>query len=342
MKAVRLVEIGRPLRLQEVEPPPLGEAEARVRVRAAGICHSDAHYRSGRSPVGPLPLTPGHEVAGVVEEAGAAVADLKRGDRVCLHYLVTCGRCEYCLRGQEQFCVEGYMIGKHRDGGYAESITLPARNAVRLPDSIPFEHGAVMMCSSATSLHALRKARLAQGERVAVFGAGGLGFSAVQLALALGALEVYAVDIRPEKLQLAARLGAVPVDASTGDPADIIRRLTGGRGVDVALELVGLPLTMRQAVQCLAVFGRAAAVGITDRLIELDSYREVQGPEAELIGSSDHLLSELPLLLELARRGKLDLSAAVERTVPLDPGPINAVLDDLDAFRGAVRTVIVP
>ena len=342
MKAVRLTAIGRPLELREVELPPLGAGEVRVRVRAAGICHSDAHYRSGVSGTGELPLTPGHEVAGVVEAVGAGVDGLEPGARVCLHYLVTCGRCEYCLRGREQFCVEGRMIGKHRDGGYAETITLPARSAVRLPEEIPFEHGAVMMCSSATSLHALRKARLQPGERVAVFGAGGLGISAVQLALALGALEVYAVDIRPEKLRLAAGLGAVPVDASAGDPVAEIRRRSGGHGADVALELIGLPLTMRQAVQCLAVFGRAALVGITDRPIELDSYREVLGREAEVIGSSDHLLSELPLLLELARRGRLDLSRAVARTVPLEAGPINAVLDDLQAFRGEVRTVIVP
>jgi propanol-preferring alcohol dehydrogenase len=342
MKAVRLVEIGRPLEMREVDPPPLADTDIRVRVRAAGICHSDAHYRAGVSGVGFLPITPGHEVAGVVEETGAGVAGLAPGSRVCLHYLVTCGRCPHCIAGREQFCLEGRMIGKHHDGGYAETVTVPARCAVALPEEIPFEHGAVMMCSSATSFHALRKARLAPGERVAVFGAGGLGMSAVQLALAGGALEVYAVDIRPEKLALAARYGAVPVDASAADPVAEIRRLTGGRGADVALEMVGLPRTIRQAVQCLGVFGRAALVGITDRLVEVDSYREVQGKEAEVIGSSDHLLSELPLLIELARRGRLDLSRVAARAVPLEAGPINAALDALQSWRGEVRTVIVP
>ena len=174
---------------------------------------------------------------------------VKPGDRVCLHYLVTCGQCEYCNRGHEQFCVQAQMMGKHRDGGYAEFIAVPERGVLPLPDEIPFEHGAIMMCSSSTSFHALRKARLQAGETVAVFGVGGLGMSAIQLAHGLGALEVYAVDINPDKLALAEQFGAIPVNASQVDPVAEIIRLTGGRGVDVALELIGLPLTMRQAVQ---------------------------------------------------------------------------------------------
>ncbi len=114
------------------------------------------------------------------------------------------------------------------------------------------------MCSSATSLHALNKARLRPGETVAIFGVGGLGISALQLARISGAAEVFAVDINPRKLELAERFGAIPVNASAGDPVEQIRELTGGRGVDVALELIGLPLTMRQAVQSLAILGRAA------------------------------------------------------------------------------------
>mgnify|MGYP005846796135 FL=1 len=233
------------------------------------------------------------------------------------------------------------MIVKHRDGGYAEFVAVPARCCLPLPEEIPFAQGAIMMCSSATALHALRKARLQPGERVAVFGVGGLGMSAVQLARALGALEVYAVDINPTKLQLAATYGAVPVDASAVDPVAAITRLTGG-GVDVALELIGLPLTMRQAIQSVGACGRAVLVGITTRPLELDSYHELLGKEAEVIGSNDHLLPELELLLELARRGRLDLSRVVTGTVPLEAGAINQALDGLERFAGDVRTVIVP
>lgn len=342
MKAVRLVEIGKPLEMQEIPVPSIGERDVLVRIKAAGICHSDAHYRTGTSPVGTLPQTLGHEVAGVVEEAGSQVTNVRVGDRVCLHYLLTCGDCHYCSLGSEQFCPSGRMIGKHCDGGYAEYIAVPARSAVRLPDEIPFEQGAILMCSSSTTFHALRKTRLAAGETVAVFGVGGLGMSAIQLARAMGALDVYAVDINADKLRHAEKYGAIPVDAAKGDPVAELRRLTDGRGVDVALELIGLPLTMQQAVQSLAVFGRAGLVGLTDKPFEIYSYMELLGREAEVIGCSDHLLHEMPLLLEYARRGMLDLSEVVTRTVPLEAGVVNETLDALERFGGEVRTVIVP
>ncbi len=242
--------------LERVSLPEPGDEEILVRVRGTGICHSDAHYRRGTSPAGPLPLTLGHEVAGTVEETGRGVTSVERAQRVCLHYLVTCGRCHFCRQGQEQFCEQGRMLGKTRDGGYAEYVVVPARNAVPVPEQVSFEHAAVLMCSAATSFHALRKSGLRAGERVAVFGVGGLGMSA--------------------------------------------------------------------------------------RPFQIDAYTEILGREAEIIGCSDHLLTELPLLLELARRGVLDLSRIVTRTVALDAGAVNAVLDDLDRFDADTRTVIVP
>ncbi len=342
MKAIRMVAPGRPLEAQELPLPTVGDGDVLVRVRAAGICHSDAHYRAGRVPVRPLPMTLGHEIAGVVERVGARVAGLRPGDRVCLHYLLTCGRCPACRTGDEQFCVEGSMLGHYTDGGYAEYIAVPARNAVPLPTEIPFEHGAVMMCSSATALHALRKSRIRPGETVAVFGVGGLGMSAVQLARAFGALDVYAVDIREDKLALASALGAIPVNADTGDPLAPIKAQTAGRGVDVALELIGSPRTMRQAVQSLAPLGRAVMVGLAHEPLEIDVYWELLGKEAEIIGSNDHLLPELYALIAYVRRGVLDLTRVVTRTVPLDAGIVNAALDDLERFGGGIRTVIVP
>jgi len=342
MKAVRLIEIGKPLEMQEIPIPALGEQDVLVRIKAAGICHSDVHYRAGASSVGPLPQTIGHEVAGVVEEVGTGVRRVQVGDRVCLHYLLTCGECRFCRSGHEQFCPQCKMIGKHTDGGYAEYITVPARNAVHLPDDVSFEHGAIMMCSSSTSFHALRKARLQAGETVAIFGAGGLGMSAIQLARTMGALAVYAVDINADKLALAERSGAIPIHAGQADPVTEIRRLTAGQGVDVALEVIGLKQTMEQAVRSLAVLGRAVMVGIADRPFEIDSYRDLLGREAEVIGCSDHTLWELEVLTEYARQGRLDLSHVVARTVPLDAVAINEALDALERFGGEVRTVIQP
>jgi len=342
MKAVRMVQVGKPLELHDIPVPSIGERDILVRVRAAGICHSDVHYRAGRSPVRPLPLTLGHEVAGEVAQLGAQVTGVKIGDRVCLHYNLTCGDCYYCSTGNEQFCGKGLMLGHYTNGGYAEYIAVPARNAVPLPDEIPFEQGATLMCASATSFHALRKARLKGGETVAVVGVGGLGMSAIQLARALGALDVYAVDIHEEKLKLAASYGAIPVNARQVNPVADIRRQTQGKGVDVALELIGLPGTMRQAVQSLAPMGRAVIAGISDQPLEIATYYELLGPEAEIIGSNDHLLQELPLLVEMARRKVLDTSRVVTRTVPLDAGAINQTLDELEHYTSGVRTVIVP
>jgi len=342
VKAVRLVQPGQPLQLHDLPVPVPGPRDVLVRVKAAGICHSDAHYRAGTSSVASLPLTLGHEVAGVVEGTGSEVETVRPGDRVCLHYLATCGACEWCRAGNEQFCRDGQMIGKHRAGGYAEFILMPARSVFALPDEIPFPQGAILMCSSATSLHALRQARLQPGESVAVFGAGGLGSSAIQLAHALGAAAVLAVDINPRKLEFAASLGATPVSAASNDPVAEIQALTDGRGVDVALELVGLPLTMQQAVGSLAIKGRAALVGITRESFPVAPYNEVINKEAEIIGVSDHLAAELPGLIAFAREGKLNLAPAVTACIPLEADAINLALDRLEAFSDEVRTVVQP
>src|SRR3989440_9564275 len=197
MRAVRLVQLGKPLEDADVPVPEVSPSDVLVRVAVCGICHSDAHYRAGISTIDRLPLTLGHEVAGRVETVGDEVDHVSPGDRVYLHYLVQCGGCDFCSRGNEQFCVKGQMIGKHRDGGYAEFIKVPGRNVFVLPEEIPFELGAIMMCSSATALHALNKARLKSDESVAIFGFGGLGFSALQLARAFGGGEIYVVDINP-------------------------------------------------------------------------------------------------------------------------------------------------
>lgn len=342
MKAIRFVGVGQPLQMQDVPIPEIGDREILVSVKAAGICHSDAHYRAGLSPVNPVPLTLGHEVAGVVAGAGAHVSNVRIGDRVCLHYNVTCGDCYRCSTGHDQFCDSGRMLGHHMNGGYAEYVAVPARNAVHLPDEIPFEQGATLMCASATAFHALCKGRVRAGDRVVIFGAGGLGQSAIQLARAFGALDVYAVDIDDAKLRLAEHHGAIPIDGRDGDAVDAIMALTGGKGVDVAIEIIGLPRTIKQAIRCAGVMARVVIVGLASESIEVDTYNELLSREVELIGSNDHHLQELPLLVEMARRNVLDLSRVVTRTIPLEADAINAALDALDQFGSDVRTVIVP
>ena len=342
MKAVRLVEIGKPLEDANVPIPEIGLSDVLIRVAAAGICHSDAHYRDSISKIDDLPLTLGHEVAGYVELVGRDVTNVLPRDRVCVHYLVHCGTCEFCVRGLEQFCRSGQMIGRHRDGGYAEFIKVPARNAFTLPDEISFEVGAVMMCSSATALHALKKARLKPGESLAIFGFGGLGFSALQLARVFESGDVYVVEVNPAKLGSAVRMGAIAIDAKAADPVEQIKGATAGTGVDVALELIGSAKTMRQAVLCLGALGRAALVGLTAESMSIFPFMELISKEAEIIGVSDHLASELPALIEFARNGKLRFSPETLRVVDLDAAQINAALDALEDSIDHVRTVIVP
>src|SRR5438067_2197839 len=342
MRAVRLGQIGAPLENAEIEVPEIGLSEVLIRVGAAGICHSDAHYRAGISKIDNLPVTLGHEVAGRVEKIGSDVTNVAAGDRVCVHYLVHCGSCEFCVRGLEQFCHQGQMIGKHPDGGYAEFIKVPGRNAFALPEEISFEVGAIMMCSSATALHALNKARLKPGESVAIFGFGGLGFSALQLARAFDCGQIYVVEINPAKLATAAALGAVPIDATAGDPVQQILDATSGKGVDVAIEFVGLAATMQQAARCLAVQGRDAMVALSRESMSLLPYPELISKEAEVIGVSDHLASELPVLMDLVRSGKLCFSEGMLRFVPLDAAQINAALHAVEKSTDHIRTVIVP
>lgn len=342
MKAVRLTKITKPLEDAEIPSPEVGASDVLIRVAAAGICHSDEHYRAGISKIDNLPVTPGHEVAGQVERVGANVTNVTTGGRVCVHYLVHCGHCEFCRRGLEQFCTSVQMIGKHRDGGYAEFIKVPERNAFALPDEISFEVGAIMMCSSATSLHALNKTRLKAGESIAIFGFGGLGFSALQLARAFDCGQIYVVEINPAKLASAKKLGAIAIDATAGDPVEQIQQATDGKGVDVSLELIGFGETMRQAVQCLGVLGRAALVGLTKESMSIFPYQELINKEAEIIGVSDHLASELPALIKFVQSGKLHFPADALRVVDLDAGKINAALDQLQDSIDHVRTVIVP
>ena len=340
MKAVRLVEIGAPLEEWEVPKPTPEYGEVLVRIEAAGICHSDVHYRDGTAPPPSLPVTLGHEVAGTIESVGPGVATHKPGDRVCLHYMVSCRCCSYCIDGTEQFCDDALMIGKYRDGGFAEYIAIPAFNAVRVPGNVLFEWASVMMCSTSTANHAIRKARFVPGETAAVFGVGGLGLSAVQLLSALGAKAVYAIDIDEERLNLAKSFGAVPINALETDPVNVIHRGTGG--VDVAVELLGKRLTIEQSLKSLARGGRAAIAGITNEHVSVDTYHDLVGRETELIGVSDHLRSELDALLDLADRRKLTYDDIVTERIPLDAGLINQTLDRLASFGSGVRTVILP
>jgi propanol-preferring alcohol dehydrogenase len=220
------------------------------------------------------------------------------------------------------------MLGKERDGGYAERIVVPAWNAVAVPAAVPLDQAAIMMCSTATALHALRVAPLRHGESVAILGFGGLGISALQLARALGAARVFAVDPVAAKLRLAAAMGAIP--AALDELPE----------VDVALDFAGHEATALAALRRLAAGGRLVVVAINLRRLTLDPYADVLGRERRIVGCSDHTRDELAELMTLAARGAIDLSRAVSRRIPLSATAVNAALDDLESGTVHLRTVI--
>jgi len=339
MRAIRLIEPAQPLQFVEVPDPVPGDGEIVVDVHCAGICHTDAHYRAGNGKTA-LPVTVGHEIAGVVSAVGANVADLREGQRVALHYLLYCGTCERCRRYGEQFCASGAMLGKERDGGYAERIVVPAANAIAIPDEVPSEIAAIMMCSTATAYHAMRLAGIGRGDSLAVLGFGGLGVSATLLARALGVAEVFAVDVVPEKLALAESFGATPIDVRETAAHRALLGATDGRGVDVALEFTGHAEVARSGLRSLTPGGRLMIVAINLRKFEFDPFADLLARERRIIGCSDHTRAELVELMELARSGALNLSRAVTRRVPFEAEAVNGVLDELERGSGHLRTVI--
>lgn len=322
---------------RDIATPQLRSGEVLIEVRAAGICHSDAHYRAGSPAPKLVPVTLGHEIAGVVADVGASVARSRIGERVAVHYVVTCGTCVRCQADREQFCAGYEMIGNTRDGGFAEYVRVPDPNAIAVPDGVPDAQAAIMMCSTATALHALRRGRLQPGETVAIFGVGGLGQSAVRLAVALGAGRVIAVDRDPVRLTAAASAGATPLDA---DDESGIAAVSGS--VDVAVEMVGSIAVFAATVGVLGKGGRAVAVGLSRGSVKVEPYDGLVRGEIELIGSNDHSRSEAIEVLDLAATHRLDLSAVVTETVDLSARSINAAMNRLDAFGPGMRSVVIP
>ncbi|HEU4521576.1 MAG TPA: alcohol dehydrogenase catalytic domain-containing protein [Thermoanaerobaculia bacterium] len=339
MQAIRLFHHRKPLAGVAMPDPQPDAGEVVVEIRAAGICHSDAHYRAdfGRAT---LPVTLGHEIAGIVRGTGEGVVNVREGDRVALHYLISCGTCARCRRYGEQFCVQGEMLGKDRDGGYAEKIVVPAANAIPVPDEVSFPEAAVMMCSTATAFHALRLADISHDDSVAILGFGGLGASAVQLAGVFGAREIYAIDIVRAKLDLAETFGAEPIEAARNGFRDALLAATNGGGVDVVVDFTGNTAACGDALRSLAPGGRLMLVALDTGALTFNPYADILGRERRIIGSSDHTRAELVELMELARRGDIDLARVITRTVPLEADAINDVLDDLDRGTAHLRSVI--
>ena len=340
MKAARLTKVGAPLEITEVSIPEPGPDDILVKVRAAGICSSDLHYQDGRSEVTRLPITLGHEVAGEVTKCGGNVKNLNEGDRVSLFYLVTCGECMKCSTGHDNYCDEAKMLGKNIDGGFAEYLSIPARNAFPFPDSIPFSQAALMTDAVATPFHALKRAAVKTGESVLIIGIGGLGIHAVQLAKIMGAGQVIAMDLDRDKLNLAEKVGATAtVNPQEEDAAEKIAEITNGHGVDIAIELIGLTNTIRQAIDSTGLGGRTVVVGICPDEVGLNPYHDLLLLEKTIMGSADQCRADFPVIIEIAAQKRLDLSYSVSHELPLED--INRGLEMLKSKKeNPVRIVV--
>ncbi|HXY20972.1 MAG TPA: alcohol dehydrogenase catalytic domain-containing protein [Gemmatimonadales bacterium] len=338
MRAIRYHGPRQPLRLESVPKPAPRPGEVLVRVTAAGICHTELHFLSGLLDLGVHPLTLGHEVVGVVEETGAGVEGPKAGDRVILYYYVGCGRCAYCLVGEENLCdalVAEY--GFVSDGGFAEYAVAPARNAVPLPPEVSDEAAAPIGCGVTTAVHAAALARLAAGDVVLVYGVGAVAFGLIQLARLSGA-EVIAVSRTPAKLEKARALGAAHLlNGNEGKIAERVREITRGHGADVVFELVATKETMAASTAALAKRGRLVFVGYSE-----DSYTvhpiQLVITEASVTGSVGNTLGELVRAVDLVAAGKM--VTVVDRTLPL--GEFQKGIDALAKGQLVGRAVLRP
>jgi len=263
MKAVRLYE-GSELRIEEVPEPQSGPGEIRIAIQAAGVCGTDLHVARGRLPVPDLPVIMGHEGAGIVDTVGEGVTDFSAGDRVLLLPSETCGTCSACQRGHLGLCPRAQIFGMARDGTFAEKVVAPASCAMLLPDTVPFEHGAILADAVATAYHAVStRAGIEGGERVAVIGCGGVGYHAILLARLLGAERIVAIDASEGALRRAEAAGAdVMLDARDDDIRKAIRRAAGGEGPDVVIEYVGKKVTVELAMASVARGGRVIVGGV--------------------------------------------------------------------------------
>ncbi|TAK51014.1 MAG: alcohol dehydrogenase [Betaproteobacteria bacterium] len=343
MMAARLAKPGQPLLLEELPVPQPASDEILLKVEACGLCGTDLHLAvAGDIPVERMPITLGHEAAGVVAVAGRDARSLREGDRVVLFPAAYCGACRFCLQGRHSLCDRSKVYGMARDGALAEYVVAPERSAIRLPDAVPFEIGAIVTDGVATPFHALRsRGGLRAGETVAVFGCGGLGTHAVMLARLMGAARIAAVDVDEKALARARALGAdVAIDMRRGDPAKAIRSAFG-RGADLALEFVGVPETVEAAVRSLDKAGRAVIVGVGMGRPALPPLAAFVGREQSVLGSFGMDRADIEDLLALVAVGRLDLSASVSARYPL--AEANSALEHLASKReGVVRVVVVP
>jgi S-(hydroxymethyl)glutathione dehydrogenase / alcohol dehydrogenase len=340
MRAAVCVTIGEDPRvevLDDVEVTSPQPGEVRVKLHAAGICHSDLSGMNGTLPQG-APFVPGHEGAGEVVEVGEGVSGVKQGDHVIVAWTPPCGNCKACLRGQPNLCVNFLfslgmvphfsrgdgteLFGFAGTGTWVEEVVLPQQAVVPIPDDVPYEIGALIGCGVTTGMGAaINTAQVVPGSSVVVFGCGGVGISAVQGAKVAGAAEIVAVDTVPHKLEDAKHFGATHGVAPDGLAA-VQAEITQGEGFDYAFECIGIAPTFRAAWDATRRGGTTVIVGAgrADAVLELNGF-ELFFAEKRLLGSyygGANVRTEFHRIIRLWRAGRIDLEGMVSRRLGLE------------------------
>ncbi len=316
------------LRVETVlTPGKIGGKEVLVKVRAAGICGSDID-RIMKTGTYSFPTIPGHEFCGEIEETGREIDDYKKGDRVLVVPLLPCFRCEFCRQGNFGLCDDYNYLGSRTDGGFARFVKAPARNLIRLPDEVSFRQGACIE-PAAVTLHGIKKINVSTGDTVAVIGCGTLGLFAVQLAKISGSTRVIAIDIASDKLELADLIGAdETVNAAESDPVESVKRITGNRGVDVAVEAAGSSRTQDQCLRITKKNGNILYLGTvhSDVVIPRESSERIVRYELTIKGAWNSCSAPFPGTewhdaLEYVKKGSLKIDPLITHEFELKEAP---------------------
>jgi len=340
MKAALFYGPNQPLKIEEVKKPSPREGEVLIKVSACGVCHTDLHYIDHGVPTfKEPPMILGHEASGIVEEVGENVKNLKKGDRVLVPPVFTCGSCEMCRTGRENVCYNMIMLGNHIDGAYAEYVVAPAKDVIPLPEEIPLEEGCVISDAVSTPYHALlNRAKVKPGDKVVIFGCGGLGLNAIQIAKTIGAF-VIGVDIKGKKLDYAKAFGADEVLKSEENVAKKIRKITDG-GAHVAIEAIGNPSVMQMAFSSVRTGGKLLIMGYSEKDLTVNAGR-IMFREIEVIGTLGCPPYVYPRLIEMVRSGKIKLKEVVTHKFPLE-----RIMDAFSLLRegdeSLIRAIVIP
>ncbi|TQF06634.1 Zn-dependent alcohol dehydrogenase [Kitasatospora acidiphila] len=357
VRAALLTAVGAPLELAEIELPAPGPGQVRVRLAAAGVCHSDLSLANGVLRA-PAPVVLGHEGAGTVTAVGEGVTTVRPGDQVVLNWAPSCGSCHFCEISEPWLCERaadayGQTYGTLADGtgvypglgvaAFAEETVVGERALLPLPDGVPLASAALLGCAVLTGYGAVHNAaRVRAGESVVVYGLGGVGLAVLQAARIAGAGPIVAVDVSPEKEELARRHGATDFLLADDQTARAVRKLTDGYGADHAIECVGRASTIRAAWSATRRGGHTTVVGIGGKedmvsFSALELFHFARTVSGCVYGNSDPA-RDIPVLAEHVRAGRLDLEALITDRIAL--ADIPAAFERMAAGRGG-RSLVV-